>query len=77
MSCWKDHRRSNLGEQVHQVRDPPSIELVNRLDEPASEIFIGERFAQPMELLYSPVPRHGIGQPPFVAQLFYAALLTI
>ena len=31
MSYWKDRRRSNLGEQVHQVRDPPGIELVHRL----------------------------------------------
>jgi hypothetical protein len=38
VSCRKDRGRSNLGEQVHQVRDPPSIELLHRLDEPASEI---------------------------------------
>ena len=68
VSCRKDRGRSNLGEQVHQVRDPPRIELLHRLDEPVSEIFIRERFAQPMELLHGPVPRHGIGQTPFVAQ---------
>lgn len=62
---------SNLGEQIHQVRDRPSIELLHSLDQPASQVLIGERFAQPMELLHSPVPRHGIGQPPFVAQLLF------
>ena len=71
VSCRKDGGRSNLGEQVHQVRDPPSIELLHRLNEPASEIFIRERFAQPMELLHGPVPRHRIGQTSLVAQLLF------
>ena len=71
VSCRKDRGRSNLREQDHQVRDPPTIELLHRLNEPASEILIRERFTQPMELLHGPVPRHGIGQPPFVAQLLF------
>ena len=31
VSCRKDGGRSNLGEQVHQVRDRPSIELLHGL----------------------------------------------
>ena len=56
VSCREDSRRSNLGEHVHQVRDPPGIKLLHRLDEPASEIVVGERLAQPLELLNGPVP---------------------
>jgi len=64
VSCREDSRRSNLREQVRQIRDPPGIKLLHRLDEVGSEIFIRERFAQPMELLHGPIPRHRIGQPP-------------
>src|SRR5260370_24688012 len=71
VSCWKDRFRSNLGEQVHQVRDPPTIELLHRFDEPASEILIREWFTQPMKFLHGPVPRHRIGQTSLVAQLFF------
>jgi hypothetical protein len=41
----KDRSGSNLGEQEHQIRDQPGIELLYSLDEPASEIFIGKSFA--------------------------------
>src|SRR6266478_4744385 len=59
VSCWIDRCRSNLGEQVHQVRDPPTIELLHRFDEPASEIVIREWFTQPMN--FSTVRSHDIG----------------
>src|SRR5882724_8025524 len=71
VSCRKHRRRSNLGEQIRQVRDPPGIELSHRVDEAASEIFTRERFAQPMELLHGPVPRHRIVQTSLVAQLLF------
>src|SRR5258708_22516153 len=71
VSCWIDRCRSNLGEQVHQVRYPPTIELLHRFDEPASEILIREWFTQPMKFLHGPVPRHRIGQTSLVAQLFF------
>lgn len=32
VSCRKDRGRSNEGEQIHQVRDRLSIELLHRLD---------------------------------------------
>ena len=71
VSCRKYGNRSDLGEQVHQARDRSRIELLNGLDQPASEIFIGERLAQPLELLHGPFPRHRIGQTSLVAQLFF------
>ena len=54
VSCLEDSGRSNLGEQVYQVRDPPTIELLHRFDEPASEILIREWFTQPMKFLHGP-----------------------
>ena len=62
--CRKGRGRSNLGEEVRQVRGPPSIELLHRLDEPASEIFIRERFARQWN--FSTVRSHdmGLASPP-------------
>ena len=71
VSCRKYGGRSNLGEQIRQVRDPPTIELLHRFDEPASEILIREWLTQPMKFLRGPVPRHRIGQTSLVAQLFF------
>lgn len=69
--CGKDGRRSHLGEQVHQAPNRSRIKLLHGLDQLASEILIHERFAQPMELLHGPLPRHGVGQAPFVTQLLF------
>ena len=71
MSCRKDCNGSNLGEQIHQVRDRPRIDQLHGLAEPASEIVIGEGFTQPMELLHSPVPGHRVRQPPLPAELLF------
>ena len=49
----------NLGEQVHQIRDRPGIELLHGLDEPAPEILTSESFAPPVEL--STVRAHDMG----------------
>jgi hypothetical protein len=43
--------------------------LLHNLDKPFSKIFIGESLTQPVELLDSTVPRHGVIQPSLVAVL--------
>ena len=60
---------SNLGEQVHQIRDRLGIELLHSLDESRSETLIRESFAEPVELFDSPVPPHGLRQASLVAEL--------
>src|SRR5580704_7340013 len=67
--CRKDRCRSNLGEQLHQIRDWPRIELLHGLDQPASKILIGERLAQPMEFLHGSVPRQRVCQTTLPADL--------
>src|SRR5580692_5584555 len=70
VSCRKDRGRSNLGEQIHKVGDWPLIKLLYCFDQPTSEILIGERFAQPVELLEDTAPRHGIIKASLVADMF-------
>src|SRR5580700_3461721 len=69
VSCRKDRGRSNLGEQIHKVGDRPLIKLMHGFDQPASEILIGERFAQPVELIEDTAPRHEIIKASHVADM--------
>jgi hypothetical protein len=71
VSFAKDGSASNLGEQVDKIRNWPSIELLDCLDESVSEIFIGEGFAQPVELLEDTIPGHGVVEVSLIADMFF------
>lgn len=60
---------AHLGEQVNQVCDQPAIKFFYYLDESVSETILGERFAEPMELLNHSIPRHQVVQASFVTDV--------
>lgn len=51
---------SNLGEQIHWIRDHSSTELLHSIFESAPQILVRESLSQPVEFFDSPVPRQGI-----------------
>ncbi len=45
------------------------IQILHRLNNLVAEVFVRERFAQPVKLLHDTVPGHGIVQSPLVSEV--------
>ena len=77
MSSRKDRVRSNLSEQVRQIRDPPGIKMLHRLDESASRSSSAKGSLNHWN--FSTVRSHDIGlvRPPPAELFFHQNLLSL